>query len=123
VPDGWFTGMQMSGENCWWDNDLPPVSISGNVLESGSFYVYPNPVRTGNGIIRFHPGKDSSWEIRIFNMGGDLVFYETGSAPGGASWEVNWDTSDLAPGVYFVNLYISNEEGFTDALFHAAVVH
>ncbi|MCK4504380.1 MAG: immune inhibitor A [Candidatus Aegiribacteria sp.] len=123
VPDGWFTGMQMSGENCWWGDDLPPVSISGNVLESGSFYVYPNPVRSGNGNIRFHPGKDSNWEIRIFNMGGDLVWYESGSAPGGASWEIDWDTRNLAPGVYFVNLYISNDEGSTEALFHAAVVH
>ena len=115
--------MQMSGENCWWGDDLPAVSVSGNVLESGSFYVYPNPVRSGNGVIRFQPGKDSNWEVRIFNMGGDLVWYESGSAPGGASWEVSWDTMNLAPGVYFVNLYLSNDEGSTEALFHAAVVH
>lgn len=123
APDGWFTGMDMSGENCWWNDDLPPISATDGVLETGSFYVYPNPVQSGNGIIRFHPGHECTWEIRIFNMGGDLVSYKTGSAPGGAAWEVSWDTHDLAPGIYFVNLYISSDDGSTNALFHAAVVH
>lgn len=122
-PDGWFTGMDMSGSNCWWSVDLPPVSVSGSVLREGSFYVYPNPVQQGSGIIRFQPGDDCSWEIRIFNMGGDLVAHKTGTAPGGSPWEVPWNTEDLAPGVYFVSLNVSSPMGSTDALFHAAVIN
>ncbi|MEN8207872.1 MAG: M6 family metalloprotease domain-containing protein [Candidatus Fermentibacteria bacterium] len=122
-PDGWFTGMDMSGSNCWWSEDLPPSPAMGSILREGSFYVYPNPVQQGTGVIRFQPGDDCTWEIRIFNMGGDLVTYKNGTAPGGAPWEVNWNTEDLAPGVYFVSLHISSETGTTDALFHAAVIN
>ncbi len=121
MPDGWFTGMDMSGSSCWWSSDLPPCPASDSVL--GSFYVYPNPVQDGSGIIRFQPGADCTWEIRIFNMGGDLVHNASGTAPGGAPWEVSWDTQDLAPGVYFVSLHISSDMGSTDALFHAAVIN
>ncbi|MCK4806559.1 MAG: T9SS type A sorting domain-containing protein, partial [Candidatus Aegiribacteria sp.] len=122
-PAGWFTGMDMSGSNCWWSGDLPPAPISGSILREGSFYVYPNPVQQGSGIIRFQPGDDCSWEIRVFNMGGDLVTHKTGTAPGGSPWEVPWSTEDLAPGVYFVSLRISSPMGSTDALFHAAVIN
>jgi hypothetical protein len=123
VPDGWFTGLDMSGCNCWWNEDLPTLPVSGSVLREGSFYVYPNPVQQGSGIIRFQPGDNCSWEIRIFNMGGDLVYLKTGTAQGGSAWEVPWNTEDLAPGVYFVSLHISSDTGSTDALFHAAVIN
>ncbi|MBN2607728.1 MAG: M6 family metalloprotease domain-containing protein [Candidatus Fermentibacteraceae bacterium] len=122
-PQGWFTGRDQSGSNCWWSQDLPPLQTSGSVLEQGSFYVYPNPVRTGSGVIRFRPGHDCTWEIRVFNMGGDLVTMMSGSAPGGSAWEETWDTEDLAPGVYFVSLGISSPEGSTEAIFHAAVIN
>jgi len=123
VPDGWFTGLDMSGENCWWEENLPPLVQTGGQLQSGSFYVYPNPVQSGEGVIRFHPESDCTYAIRIFNMGGDLVTFIEGEAPGGSAWEVPWDTGDLAPGVYFVNLSISGADGTSNALFHAAVVH
>ncbi|MCD4777194.1 MAG: M6 family metalloprotease domain-containing protein [Candidatus Aegiribacteria sp.] len=123
IPEGWFTGLDMSGCNCWWNEDLPNLPASSSILHDGSFYVYPNPVQQGNGIIRFQPGENCSWEIRIFNMGGDLVYLKTGTAPGGSAWEVPWNTEDLAPGVYFVSLHISSDTGSTDALFHAAVIN
>jgi hypothetical protein len=71
----------------------------------------------------FEPGENCSWEIRIFNMGGDLVFLETGTASGGSAWEVPWNTENLAPGIYFVSLHLSSDTGSTDALFHAAVIN
>ena len=123
VPNGWFTGLDMSGSNCWWNADLPAIISTGSILRDGSFYVYPNPVQQGSGVIRFQPGDDCSWEIRIFNMGGDLVFLQNGTAPGGSPWEVPWNTEELAPGVYFVSLHISSDIGSTDALFDAAVIN
>ncbi len=56
-------------------------------------------------------------------MGGDLVFLQNGTAPGGSPWEVPWNTEELAPGVYFVSLHISSNMGSTDALFDAAVIN
>lgn len=122
-PQGWHTGMDMSGSNCWRSGDLPALESTDQVLDAGSFYVYPNPVTAGSGIVRFRPGGDCTWEIRVFNMGGDLVTHLTGSAPGGAAWEESWDTRDLAPGVYFVSLSLRTDEGSTEALFHAAVIN
>ena len=123
APEGWFTGLDMSGENCWWSSDLPPLVQAGDALEDGSFFVYPNPVSDGAGIVRFHPGEECTWEIRIFNMAGELVTFENGNAPGGAAWEVPWETSDLAPGIYLVTLRLETASGPMDALFHAAVVN
>lgn len=94
-----------------------------DTLEDGSFFVYPNPVSDGAGIVRFHPGEECTWEIRIFNMAGELVTFENGNAPGGAAWEVPWETSDLAPGIYLVTLRLETASGPMDALFHAAVVN
>jgi len=123
VPSGWFTGLDMSGSNCWWQQDLPPAPSWQEVLPEGSFYVYPNPVQEGSGIIRFQPGDQCTWEIRIFNMGGDLVTLKSGAAPGGSPWEVPWNTENLSPGVYFVCLYISSDSGSAEAVFHAAVIN
>mgnify|MGYP001055860958 CR=1 FL=1 len=122
-PQGWFTGLDQSGCNCWWSQDLPPMDGAGGILAEGSFYVYPNPVRTGSGTVRFLPGHDCTWDIRVFNMGGDLVTHLSGSAPGGSAWEETWDTDDLAPGVYFVALSLSSSEGSEEAIFHAAVIN
>ena len=122
-PSEWFTGLDFSGSNCWWAEDLPERNVSTAPLRDGSFYVYPNPVQEGAGTIRFQPGRDCSWEIRVFNMGGDLVTFKTGSAPGGSAWEETWNTENLSPGVYFVNLRIISDQGTEDALFHAAVIN
>ena len=122
-PRGWFTGLDQSGGRCWWTEDLPQLSGTGSLLRDGSFYVYPNPVRTGSGVIRFQPGRDCSWEIRVFNMGGDLVTFKSGTAPGGSAWEEAWNTENLAPGVYFVSLRISTPEDTEDTIFHAAVIN
>ena len=85
--------------------------------------MYPNPVRTGTGTIRFRPGADCSWVIRVFNVAGDLVTVARGTAPGGADWEVPWETGDFSPGVYYVNLEVSGPLGTESALFQAAVVN
>ena len=102
---------------------LPQLSSGGGGLTDGSFYVYPNPVQQGTGTIRFQPGADSDYTIRVFSVSGQLVSRYRGSAPGGLPWEVEWDASDLAPGVYFVSLELSYAGGTDTALFHAAVVN
>jgi M6 family metalloprotease-like protein len=122
-PEGWHTGMDRGGENCWWTDDLPPVGTPGGLIAPGSFFVYPNPVRTGQGTIRFQPGEDCSWVIRVFNVAGDLVTFTSGTAPGGAAWEVPWETGDFSPGVYYVNLEITSGQGTESSLFQAAVVN
>lgn len=123
APEGWFTGLDVSGENCLRLEDLPPVAYNTELLQQETFFVYPNPVQAGTGIIRFMPGKDCSWEIRIFNMAGDLVTYESGDAGAGLTQEIEWQTGGLAPGVYYVCLRLITDNTTEDAIFHAAVIN
>ncbi|MBN1433190.1 T9SS type A sorting domain-containing protein, partial [Candidatus Fermentibacterales bacterium] len=124
-PGGWATWLATGLENCWWPEDLPPLpgqSGGSCFLEDGSFFVYPNPVLDGSATIRFIPVADCGYEIRAFNMAGELVSESQGAAAGGLPCEVGWDASDLASGVYFVTLEIENSSGRGTELFHAAVV-
>jgi M6 family metalloprotease-like protein len=122
-PQGWHMGLDHGGEGCWWSDLLPPLSSAEGLLSEGSFYVYPNPVTTGTGTVRFEPGYDCSWQVRVFNVAGELVSHYRGNAPGGAPWEVTWKTEDLSPGVYFVCLELDSSQGSDSALFQAAVVN
>ncbi len=122
-PQGWHTGMDRGGERCWWPDLLPQMESSGGGLAEGSFYVYPNPVQHGTGTIRFRPGTDSDFTIRVFSVAGQLVDRFRGSAPGGLPWEVEWDASGLAPGLYFVSLELSWGGTTERELFEAAVVN
>jgi hypothetical protein len=73
--------------------------------------------------VRFLPGSDSTYEIRIFNVAGELVDLFSGNAQGGAPWEVPWSTKDLAPGVYYVCLELTSGGVSAEALFQAAVIN
>lgn len=121
-PGGWHTGMDRGGENCWWPDDLPPVEPR-ELLEEACFFVWPNPVRDGEGFIRFTPGSNCTYTLRIFNVAGELVGLFRGDAPGGSPWEVKWDTGRLSPGLYYVCLEIEAGAETSRAIFHAAVVN
>ncbi|MCK5786869.1 MAG: M6 family metalloprotease domain-containing protein [Candidatus Sabulitectum sp.] len=121
--DGWNTGMDRGGERCWPTNHLPAVVSSGNLLDEEKFFVWPNPVTQGSGQIRFVPGNDAQYRIRIFNVAGELVADFRGEAPGRVPWEVEWKTDSLSPGVYYVCLEITSSGETAEALFHAAVVN
>ncbi|PIE51892.1 hypothetical protein CSA37_09620 [Candidatus Fermentibacteria bacterium] len=123
IPQGWHTGMDRGGERCWYAQDLPPVASRDNLLSEETFFVWPNPVTADTGYIRFEPGSDADYTIRIFNIAGELAGEFSGSAPGGVPWEVNWNTEDLAPGVYYVCLELNSEGTVAEALFQAAVVN
>ncbi|MCD4707182.1 MAG: M6 family metalloprotease domain-containing protein [Candidatus Sabulitectum sp.] len=122
-PDGWNTGMDRGGERCWPFTHLPSVVSSGNLLDEAQFFVWPNPVTQGSGQIRFVPGRDAQYRIRIFNVAGELVADYSGDAPGTVPWEVEWKTNNLAPGVYYVCLELTSSGETAEALFHAAVVN
>jgi hypothetical protein len=115
---GWFPGLDYSGCNCWPGALLPPLRQGSGALAEGSFFVYPNPVADGSGRIRFEPVGDGFYSIKVFNIAGELVSSFDGSCSAGLACEVEWNTQDLSPGIYFVCLGVGGEE----RLFHAAVV-
>ena len=121
--DGWNTGMDRGGERCWPGTHLPSIVSSGTLLDEDKFFVWPNPVTQGAGQIRFVPGRDAEYRIRVFNVAGELVADYSGDAPGRVPWEVEWNTDNLAPGVYYVCLELTSSGETAEALFHAAVVN
>jgi M6 family metalloprotease-like protein len=122
-PSGWNTGMDRGGERCWSAENLPSVALPGGLLNEDEFFVWPNPVTGGSGQIRFVPGQDADYTVRVFNIAGELVSEYSGKAPGRVAWEVRWKTDDLAPGVYYVCLELASSGETAEALFHAAVVN
>ncbi len=123
LGQGWFPGLDYSGQGSWPAELLPPLSQGAGPLAGGSFFVYPNPVRGDEGTIRFEPGSDGTYLIRVFNIAGELVSEYSGACLGGVSCEVAWQVRDLSPGLYFVCLEIRGGAGSTEALFEAGVVH
>ncbi len=121
--DGWNTGMDRGGERCWPLEHLPSIASSQSLLNEDAFFVWPNPVTQGTGQIRFVPGRDAQYRIRVFNVAGELVADYHGDAPGRVPWEVEWRTDNLAPGVYYVCLELTSSGETAEALFHAAVVN
>lgn len=115
--DGWFPGLDFSGSGCWPSSLLPALAAPGGGISEGSFFVYPNPVSEGRGVIRFDSGASCAYSIRVFNIAGELVSAFDGNCEAGLACEVDWDTSNLSPGLYFVCLSAGGHE----ALFHAAV--
>jgi M6 family metalloprotease-like protein len=118
-----FPGSDFSGQNCWWIEDMPEASPGQGLLAEGSFFVYPNPVRTDYGNIRFEPGEESTYEIRVFDIAGELVAEFEGDCSAGMACELQWSVEDLSPGLYFVCLELRGQAGETQALFEAGVVH
>jgi hypothetical protein len=120
---GWFPGADYSGCGCWPEDLLPQLSQSASLLLPGSFFTYPNPAGGEAAAIRFEPGSDCSYRVRVFNVAGEMVSDFSGQCPGGVAHEVQWDVGDLSPGVYYVCLELVAPQGREEALFHAGVVH
>ena len=70
---------------------------------------YPNPFNAGTAI-RFALPMASDWDLRIFNVAGQLVKEFKGYDEAGLI-NVHWDAKDIASGIYFYKLQTRN---FTD---------
>ena len=67
-------------------------------------YNWPNPVYNGMTYFRYFVRDNSSVNIRIFDLAGDLVTTLNGQGTGGIDNEIAWDCSRIQSGVYFARL-------------------
>ncbi|GJQ61280.1 MAG: hypothetical protein SCALA702_03330 [Melioribacteraceae bacterium] len=74
-------------------------------------YNWPNPVYEDVTYIRYYVGDDSSVEIKIFDIAGDLVAELSDEATGGFDNETVWNVSDIQSGVYFAHLNVTGNSG------------
>ena len=62
-------------------------------------HIYPNPVK-GNAVVKFNIANDAKASLNLYDVNGKLVK----NLGKNLSTEVNFDTSTLTPGMYFIRL-------------------
>jgi len=65
--------------------------------------VFPNPIRS-SAVIRFTLDKQDYMELKVFNNTGQEVSTLLSGTLFPDTYEVNWDTADLARGIYIYKL-------------------
>ncbi len=97
-------GADLKNTNSYPDSLLPEVPLgSERILPSGSVYCYPNPVQGAKATFRFYLGEEADVNIKIFDMlGRQVAELEKPQAQTRAQIdnELEWDTSELASGLY-----------------------
>jgi hypothetical protein len=85
-------------------------------------YNWPNPVYNGKTNIRFYVSENSSVEIKIFDMAGDLVDQLNTNAAGGIDNEVEWNVSKIQSGVYYAHIKADGASQSATKIIKIAVV-
>lgn len=83
-----------------------PSSLTNNFFPSEKAYNWPNPVYGNSTNIRFFVSADAGYTVRIFDLGGSLVYQGSGRAIGGTDNEIIWDVTKIQSGVYYANLEV-----------------
>jgi hypothetical protein len=79
-------------------------------------------VYNGKTNIRFYVSENSSVEIKIFDMAGDLVDQLNTNAAGGIDNEVEWNVSKIQSGVYYAHIKADGASQSATKIIKIAVV-
>ncbi len=74
-------------------------------------YNWPNPVYGNATQIRFYVAENSKVNVKIFDLGGDLVAELSANATGGFDNEITWNVSNIQSGVYLARLEVTANAG------------
>jgi hypothetical protein len=91
--------------------DLTPLtsaSAGSAYFPADRAYNWPNPVYSGRTSFRYFVSQNSSVNIKIFDMAGDLVTTLNGQGTGGIDNEIPWDVSHVQSGIYFARIEASS---------------
>ena len=106
--------------------DLTPLvaaaPVSASFLPPDRAYNWPNPVYNGTTYFRYFVRDNSSVNIRIFDLAGDLVTTLSGQGTGGIDNEIPWDVSHVQSGIYFARLEASSGASSAVKIIKVAVV-
>ncbi len=87
--------------------DLTPLAVvptASAFFPPDRAYNWPNPVYSGKTFFRYFVSQNSSVNIKIFDMAGDLVTTLSGQGNGGLDNEISWDVSHVQSGIYFARI-------------------
>jgi hypothetical protein len=87
---------------------LAPAPAVSAYFPPDRVYNWPNPVYSGKTFFRYFVSQNSSVNIKIFDMAGDLVTTLTGQGTGGVDNEISWDVSHIQSGIYFARVEASS---------------
>jgi hypothetical protein len=85
-------------------------------------YNWPNPVYDGKTNIRFYVSENSTVEIKIFDMAGDLVDELRTNALAGIDNEIEWNASKIQSGVYYAHIKADGATQSANAIIKIAIV-
>lgn len=86
------------------DIPLPTPTLEGfgtSVINEKYTYVYPNPVRSRNARFRVYTKEPARLMLKIYTPHGQFVYSREINANGIGYVEFDWDSSNIANGVYF----------------------
>ena len=86
----------------------PTPNLSGVDLENRVVLAYPNPARDRVTFL-LHPDQAVSVQLRIYNIAGELTGSLSAQVPAGRGQTLTWDTAEVAPGIYLVQV-VKNAE-------------
>ncbi len=90
--------------------DLTPLAPAASIsafFPPDRVYNWPNPVYNGKTSFRYYVSENSSVNIKIFDLAGDLVTTLIGQGTGGIDNEIPWDVSHIQSGIYFARIEAS----------------
>ncbi|NOX19627.1 MAG: T9SS type A sorting domain-containing protein [Chlorobi bacterium] len=118
-----WRGVYGNNLNTSFTTSLPSDDDQGDYFREDKAYNWPNPVYGGETYFRYYVGEDSKINIKIFDLGGELVDELIDTAPGGIESETVWNVSSIQSGVYMARLKAtSNSDGKSDAKLIKVVV-
>jgi M6 family metalloprotease-like protein len=116
-------GADPSGSFAFDSTRLGPVAALSEAFDGTRFYNYPNPVLDGRTTFRYYlNGIANNVRLRIFDLSGREIASLQGSAVEGTDNEVDWDCSDVTPGVYRCMIEVEYSSGTKHAFTDVAVI-
>jgi hypothetical protein len=85
------------------------VSIQETPTVSGEIMIYPNPTN-GNFTLSYVSNENSETTINLYNLVGQVVLSKSVSQVKGLN-TVNFDISSFSPGIYMLELSLTNARG------------
>ncbi len=86
-------------------------SVNNNFFPLDKAYNWPNPAYGNSTNIRFFVSTDSDYSLKIFDIGGSLVYQGSGRTIGGTDNEIIWNVEKIQSGVYYANLEVTGSDG------------
>ncbi|MCK5033248.1 MAG: T9SS type A sorting domain-containing protein [Calditrichia bacterium] len=135
--NGWQFDEGFSIDNLWWtqqfyspENNLyltkhlmPVIPGFSELLPARKVYNYPNPNIDDFTNIRYFLTEEANVNIKIFDLGGDIVDSFNGPGNSGVDQQIEWNVSDIESGVYLCRIEAKSASKSDVRIIKIMVIH